>query len=64
MRKTYCYQPVYRDAEVKKMMDTTNVAIGKIGACIGVLGVCGYFLYKKVNELSKEVKKLKEETGK
>ena len=59
-RKTYGYCP----RSIHQELDITNKAIGKIGVCVGLLIAGGYFLYKKVDNLSKEVKKMKEETGK
>ena len=58
------YIPIRRESEMQKTLDINSKAIGKIGFCIGILGVGGYFLYKKVNDLSKEVKKMKEEMRK
>ena len=63
-RKMYGYYPIRRDQEVIKMVETSNKTIGKVGFCIGLLSVGGYYLYKKVNELSRELKKLKEEMRK
>lgn len=63
-RRVYGYYPVRREPEVYHMIETTNKTITKIGFCVGLLGVAGYALYKKVNSLAKDVKKMKEETGK
>ena len=59
-RRTYSYCP----RSVRHDLDTTNKVLGKVCVCVGLLGAGGYFLYKKVKDLSEEVKKLKEETGK
>ena len=60
-QKAYRYYPIQRDPEVFKMIEKNNKSIYKIGFFMGLLGVGGYFLYKKVNELSKEMTKMKEE---
>lgn len=46
--------------EINKKIDDINKTVSRIGFCIGLLGVGGYFLYKKINNLSTEVKNLKE----
>ena len=64
-RNYYGYpQPMRRDPELYRMVADTNRNLGKAGFFLGLLTVGGYALYRKVNELSKEVKKMKEETGK
>ncbi|MBR2591787.1 MAG: hypothetical protein IKD62_02345 [Oscillospiraceae bacterium] len=57
-------QPVRRDPELYRMMNETNRNLGKAGFFLGLLTVGGYALYRKVNDLSREVKKIKEEAGK
>ena len=57
------YPPVRRDPDIYRALDNTNKNLGRIGFCVGLLGAGGYFLYKKVKNLSAEVKKYKE-TGK
>lgn len=61
-RKSFGYPPaaIRRDSEMYRMIETTNRNVGKIGFCVGILTVGGYFLYKKVKELSRECEKLKE----
>lgn len=59
-RQVYRYQVVRYDPEIVNTINSIGKTLGKMGVCIGVLGVGGYFLAKKVNELSKDVKKLKE----
>lgn len=64
-RRYYGYpQPVRRDPELYRMINENNRHLGRAGFFLGLLTVGGYVLYRKVNELSKEVKKMKEETGK
>ena len=64
-RKVYGYYlPIRRDQELAKALETNNKMLGRVGVGIAVLGLGGYYLYRKLNELSKEVKKIKEETGK
>lgn len=64
-RKVYGYpQNVRRDPEVYRILNETNKNLGRAGFCLGMLVVGGYVLYKKVNNLANEVKKLKEETEK
>ena len=71
-RKTYLYYPrVQIESPVVKQLEKTDKMIGRIATCIGVLGIGGYFLCKKVKELSdavarlsKDCKKMKEETEK
>ena len=63
-RKTFGYPPIIRrDPEIYRMMEGTNRNMGRMGFCVALLALGGYFLYKKVNNLSKECEKLKE-TGK
>ena len=57
------YPPVRREPYIYKTMDDANKMLNRLGFSICALGVGGYFLYKKLDNLSKEVKKLKE-TGK
>ena len=45
-------------------MNETNRNFGKVGFCLGLMVVGGFVLYRKVSELSKDVRKIKEETGK
>ncbi len=64
-RNCYGYPPaIRRDPEVYRIMNETNRNLGRAGFCLGLLTVGGYMLYKKVSELSKEVRKMKEEMGK
>lgn len=64
-RNYYGYSlPVCRDPYLCRIEDKTNRNLGRAGFCLGLLTLGGYMLYRKVNELSKEVKKMKEETGK
>jgi len=63
-RKSFGYPPIIRrDPEVYRMIEGTNRNMGRMGFCVALLTLGGYFLYKKVNNLSKECEKLKE-TGK
>lgn len=63
-RRTFGYPPVIKsDPELYRIMDSTNKNVGRIGFCIGLLAVGGYYLHRKVKELSRECEKLKE-TGK
>lgn len=57
------YPPVRKEPYIYKAMDDTNKTLSRLGFAVGALGIGGYFLYKKLDSLSKEVKKLKE-TGK
>lgn len=71
-RKNYAYYPRVRmESPIIDQIEKTNKLVGKIGVCVGVLGIGGYFLYKKVQslteyvrDLAKECKKTKEETEK
>ena len=64
-RNCYGYpQPTRSDPEMYRMMSETNKNLGKAGFCLGLLTVGGYMLYRKVSELAKEVKAIKEEMGK
>ena len=47
--------PTRRDPEVYRLIDATNK---RVGFCAFLLGVGGYFLDKKVKELSASVKEL------
>lgn len=63
-RKSFGYPPlVRRDLEIYRMIDGTNKNIGRIGFCVALLAAGGYYLYKKVNHLTRVCEKLKE-TGK
>ena len=63
-RKTFGYPTVIRnDPELYRIINDTNKNIGKIGFCIALLAAGGYYLHRKVKELSRECEKLKE-TGK
>ena len=63
-RKSFGYPPVIRrDQDVYRMIEGTNKNMGRIGFCVALLAVGGYFLYKRVNALARECEKLKE-TGK
>ena len=57
------YPLVRKEPYIYKAMDDTNKTLSRLGFAVGALGIGGYFLYKKLDNLSKEVKKLKE-TGK
>lgn len=57
------YPPVRKEPYIYKAMDDTNKTLSRLGFAVGALGIGGYFLYKKLDNLTKEVKKLKE-TGK
>lgn len=64
-RNYYGYpQPGRRDPELYRITNEINRNLGRAGFCLGLLTFGGYALYRKVTELSKEVKKMKEETGK
>lgn len=64
-RKYYGYPlPAHRDPEIYRILNDTNRNLAKGGFCLCLLTVGGYALYRKVSELSREVKKMKEETGK
>ena len=64
-RRFYGYpQPVRKDPDVYRGLDETNRNLGKAGFCLGIMVVGGYILCRKVSDLSKEVKKMKEEMGK
>ena len=58
--KAYRYCPVNYGTEIS----TINRNMAKAGVVLGGLVVGGYYLYRKVTDLTKEVKKLKEEMGK
>ena len=57
------YPPVRRESYIYKAVDDTNKTLSRLGFAVGALGIGGYFLYKKLDNLAKDVKKLRE-TGK
>ena len=64
-RKVYGYPAnVRKDPEVYTAISNINKNLARGGFILGGLVVGGYVLYKKVNDLTKDVKKIKEEMGK
>lgn len=64
-RKVYGYPArVRKDPEVYAAINNINKNLARGGFFLGGLVVGGYFLFKKVNDLTKDVKKMKEEMGK
>lgn len=64
-RKVYGYPVnVRKDPEVYTAINNINKNLARGGFFLGGLIVAGYFLCKKVNDLTKDVKKMKEEMGK
>lgn len=61
MRRTkyYRYYPTV-GMDHCKVVNDTNKTLSRLGVAIGALGIGGVLLYKKVDELVKEVKKLRE----
>lgn len=57
-------QLVQRDPELYRLLTKTNRNLYRVGFFLGFLTAGGCVLYKKVNELSREIKKMKEGTGK
>ena len=65
VRKCRTYpQLVHRDPELYRLLSKTNRSLCRAGFFLGFITAGGVVLYKKVSELSKEVKKMKEGTGK
>lgn len=64
-RRVYGYYPVHGVSdEIRRDVESMGKIVSKIGFCVGILTAGGYYLYKKVNNLTKDVKKMKEEMGK
>ena len=64
-RKVYGYPAnVRKDPEVYAEINNINKNLVRGGFVLGGLAVGGYFLYRKISDLSKDVKKMKEEMGK
>lgn len=64
-RKTFDYsQNGRRDHDTYSAINSINRNLAKGGFILGGLVVGGYFLFKKVNDLARDVKKMKEEMGK
>ena len=64
-RKVYGYPVnVRKDPEAYAAINNINKNLARGGFVLGGLVVGGYVLFKKVNELIKDVKKMKEEMGK
>lgn len=64
-RKVYGYPTNPRkDPEVYAAISSINKNLARGGFILGGLVVGGYVLHKKVNDLIKDVKKMKEEMGK
>lgn len=57
------YPPSRKEPYLYRAMEENSRTLGRLGFAVGALGIGGYFLYKKLDGLAKEVKKLKE-TGK
>jgi hypothetical protein len=64
-RKVYGYSvATKKDQEIYTAINGINKNLAKGGFFLGGLVVGGYFLFKKVNDLAKDVKRIKEEMGK
>lgn len=64
-RKVYGYPVRFqKEQEVYSALNNLNKNLSRGGFILGGLVVGGYVLYRKVNDLMKDVKKIKEEMGK
>lgn len=64
-RKIYgYYSPIGGETAIMKVIDSTNKSVERIGFCLGLMGIAGIFLYKKVKDLSTTITSLKREVNK
>ena len=64
-RNVYGYINPNRGSEIYRMMDEVKKESKRMGVCLGIVGTVGYFLYRKVKNLTVQVEELKKkETGK